>query len=268
MVKHDVPMRGWTNRRTRRGSVWRRWRPAGAALCAMTLAMCFVPAACAVTDEQAEMPPQPSNQIATSKRAIPAITQSALFACADEGAKRLSRHTYDISFEAQATATRVLAPVEPVGNRLDDAELEKCMIRALEAMPVYEIQPDDDSAPATSQRVLPHVRGLIGNTAVLPQVIRLIPIVIAAPGGITIVVTVTVVIAVAAVAGGKMTKDCQKQWKEAREYCDELLATRNPSRDLTGGYTNREDCARGHVDERCGGNRVDWGDRGRSGRRY
>jgi RHS repeat-associated protein len=57
--------------------------------------------------------------------------------------------------------------------------------------------------------------------------------------------------------------DCDKEWAEAREMCRELLSQPNPPRRLTGGYTNIEDCARGLVSERCGGNRIDWGPKGK-----
>ncbi len=35
------------------------------------------------------------------------------------------------------------------------------------------------------------------------------------------------------------------------------LANPYPSRSLTGGYRDVENCARGHVSQRCGGNRFD-----------
>jgi hypothetical protein len=58
---------------------------------------------------------------------------------------------------------------------------------------------------------------------------------------------------------GKDDKDCEAEWKAAREICRELLSRPNPPRRLTGGYKNIEDCARGFVSEACGGNPVDWG---------
>jgi hypothetical protein len=51
--------------------------------------------------------------------------------------------------------------------------------------------------------------------------------------------------------------DCDKEWEEAREFCKEELAKPNPSRGMTGGYGDVENCARGHVSQRCGGNRYD-----------
>lgn len=244
-----------------------RWRFAWATLFTTTLATCMVLAGCAATDEYAETPPQPS-EVSSSERALSPATVVALQNCVTARASGLSRHSYDLSFEVEATAKGVVRGVESKGSRLDDVELEACMVRVLENLDVRDLVPQEEVSPATSQGTLPPARSLIGNTMVLPQVIRLVPVVIAAPGGITIVVGVVIIVAVAAVVGGKMSRECKKQWKDAEEYCDELLATPNPSPNLTGGYTNRNDCARGHVDERCGGNRLEWGNQGKPGRRY
>jgi hypothetical protein len=51
--------------------------------------------------------------------------------------------------------------------------------------------------------------------------------------------------------------DCDQEWKEARELCKEELASPTPSRSITGGYRDVENCARGLVSQRCGGNRFD-----------
>jgi hypothetical protein len=50
--------------------------------------------------------------------------------------------------------------------------------------------------------------------------------------------------------------DCDDEWDYARRKCEELLSQRDPPRGVTGGYRNVEDCARGLVSERCGGNPV------------
>jgi hypothetical protein len=50
---------------------------------------------------------------------------------------------------------------------------------------------------------------------------------------------------------------CKEEWDAAREDCAEELSKPNPNRRFTGGYRNVEDCARGHVSERCGGNPID-----------
>jgi RHS repeat-associated protein len=50
--------------------------------------------------------------------------------------------------------------------------------------------------------------------------------------------------------------DCDKEWNEARKMCNDLLASPNPPRGITGGYKDVKNCARGLVSQRCGGNRV------------
>ena len=103
---------------------------------------------------------------------------------------------------------------------------------------------------------------------VLPNVIRLAPLIISAPGGVTIVVAVSIV-AVAAIAVGSMSAECEEEWKTAKELCDKELRSLDPKRGLTGGYKNPDDCERGHVSEPCGGNAVDWGRKvARPGRRW
>lgn len=57
--------------------------------------------------------------------------------------------------------------------------------------------------------------------------------------------------------GSNYDPDCDQEWKEARELCKEELANPYPSRSITGGYRDVENCARGHVSQRCGGNRFD-----------
>ncbi len=54
----------------------------------------------------------------------------------------------------------------------------------------------------------------------------------------------------------KNDPECDREWDEARAICADLLGRRNPPLGITGGFRNVEDCARGLVSERCGGNRV------------
>jgi RHS repeat-associated protein len=51
--------------------------------------------------------------------------------------------------------------------------------------------------------------------------------------------------------------ECAQEWREARANCAQELSKPNPSRGMTGGYTDIENCARGLVSEACGGNPVD-----------
>jgi hypothetical protein len=54
--------------------------------------------------------------------------------------------------------------------------------------------------------------------------------------------------------GDYNSPDCDEEWKDARALCASELAKPNPSRAVTGGYDNIEECARGNVSERCRGN--------------
>ena len=81
-------------------------------------------------------------------------------------------------------------------------------------MPARDMIQIDEAFPRTSQSVVPSPasRNLVGNTMVLPNVIRLAPLIISAPGGVTIVVAVSIVV-VAAIAVGSMSAECEEEWK-------------------------------------------------------
>ena len=51
-------------------------------------------------------------------------------------------------------------------------------------------------------------------------------------------------------------EDCDKEWADARDMCRDELSKPNPNQGMTGGYRDIENCARGLVSERCGGNPV------------
>lgn len=271
MVHGDEPMKGRTNARDHRSTVSNRRRLASATLFATAFLMCMVPIGCAATDESVEAPPQPLESSQPSHRVMPPNIVTALQSCMNEGVSRLSRHSYELSFELQVNENRAIRSIEPQGKRLDDTKIEMCIIRALDTMPMRDLLlPDDsvldDSASATSQRVLPSSRSLIGNAALLPQVIRFVPIVVSA-SGVTIVVAVVVVVAVAAVVA-TMSAECLQEWKDARKECLKQLESNDPDYGVTGGYVNTKDCARGLVAQRCGGNRYDGDGQGaRPGRR-
>lgn len=61
--------------------------------------------------------------------------------------------------------------------------------------------------------------------------------------------------------------DCAEEWRYALEKCADELAKANPNHAITGGYTDRRNCARGLVSEECGGNEVDRGPGNRRGSR-
>jgi hypothetical protein len=62
-----------------------------------------------------------------------------------------------------------------------------------------------------------------------------------------------------AAAGDPNAPGCKEEWDHARETCIGWLTSPDPPRNASGGYKSLEDCARGLVSERCGGNPVDFG---------
>jgi RHS repeat-associated protein len=51
-------------------------------------------------------------------------------------------------------------------------------------------------------------------------------------------------------------EECEEEWAEARQICADELKKPYPNRGITGGYRSIDQCARGLVSERCGGNPV------------
>lgn len=262
MIRHGKRMTDSTRSNNRAKATSIGWRLVRATI----FATCVMSTACAVTDEQPETPPQPTEP-ASSERAVALGIVIALKNCVTTGVSRLSRHSYELSFEVEATPKGVIQEVKSKGSRLDDAQMEACMIDALEGMSVRDFLPTEDSSPAMSKNVLPSSRSLIGTAeTVLPQLIRLAPIVISA-SGVTIIVGVGVIVLVAA-AVATMSAECVQEWEHAYEECLKQLESNDPDYGVTGGYINAKECARGLVRVGCGGNRVDDGGQpARPGRR-
>lgn len=227
---------------------------AAASLFAACFAMGMMPMGCAATDEYAVVASPPTD-VTSVEQEFPEDAAAKLKSCAKADHSSLAEHSYDVVFEVQLNEDRAITEVKPNGSRLDDAKLETCMITALKELPIEFILRRQESGPSTSQVVSPASRGLMGNAAALPQLIRLAPIVLTASGGITIVVGVVIVAAVVAVA--HMSAECQEEWRHAKKKCLEYLDSNDPPRGVTGGYLNTKDCARGLVHMRCGGNRHD-----------
>jgi RHS repeat-associated protein len=57
--------------------------------------------------------------------------------------------------------------------------------------------------------------------------------------------------------GGGGDDDCKKEWEEATDLCRSELEKPNPNMSVTGGYYDIQNCAKGHVSQRCGGNIVE-----------
>ncbi|MRG97858.1 hypothetical protein GF068_38950 [Polyangium spumosum] len=164
---------------------------------------------CGATDERAALPERRANG------ALPASTVRALQACAEERAGRLQRRAYEIEFAVELRGDRV-TEVKPKGARLDDTSLERCMIDALRTMPDAGFSPDPDEL--TSRGGLLPARGVLANTSLLPQVYRLIPVVVGSSG--TMIVIAVVVLVVVAVVASRDDTDEEAE----RERCRKVKA--------------------------------------------
>lgn len=51
-----------------------------------------------------------------------------------------------------------------------------------------------------------------------------------------------------------MDSDCEQEWDEAMEKCQDYLSSPNPPVGITGRCSSVYDCAKGLVSARCGGN--------------
>lgn len=252
-----------------------RWRFSSAIMLGALMPMSLVPTGCAATDDYAEVqsPPQPSESPAIVEQALPEATRLALQTCAKEHAAKLSKHSYEIAFELEVTDTGEIDEIKTKGNRLDHTELETCMTDALKVLSVGDyLRPSDSlTSPAEPQSISSSSRALLGTTALLPQAIRLAPIVIAAPGGVIIVVAVVIVVAVAVLLpkSPKRSKDeCDEEEKWATENCAKWLAKPNPHVEVVGPSKTMEESIFNNVSEDCGGKPRDWVSPGRPGRRF
>lgn len=185
---------------------------------ATCMAVSMVPMGCGASDEHAVVPRQGSGL------ALPPMTVQALQACVKEGGQRLRHNAYEIEFAVELTGGRVTA-VKPKGPRLDDAGVQQCMMAALRAMADAGFSLDSDDL-ASRGGLLP-TRGLLANTWALPQVIRLIPVVVGS-GGTMIVVAVAVLVVVAAVSlkdDRPSKEDCKKIKEMCIRDCESVLPT-------------------------------------------
>ncbi|WP_136965335.1 hypothetical protein [Polyangium sorediatum] len=169
----------------------------------------MVPIGCGASDEYAAAPRQGGGL------ALPPMTVRALQACVEEGGQRLRHNAYEIEFAVEMTGDHV-TEVRPKGPRLDDTGVQQCMREALRRMVDAGFSPDPDEL--VSRGGLLPTRGLLANTWALPQVIRLIPVVVGS-GGTMIVVAVAVLVVVAAVS----LKDKTDEEAE-RERCKKVKA--------------------------------------------
>ncbi|MDI1430812.1 hypothetical protein [Polyangium sorediatum] len=194
-------------------------RLAGATLVATCMAVAMVPIGCGASDEHAAAPRQGSGL------ALPPRTVQALQACVKEGGQRLRHNAYEIEFAVEMTGDLV-TEVKSKGPRLDDASVQQCMREALRRMADAGFSPDPDEL--VSRGGLLPTRGMLANTWALPQVIRLIPVVVGS-GGTMIVVAVAVLVVVAAVSlkdERPSKEDCKKIKQMCIEECADTVLPR------------------------------------------
>jgi hypothetical protein len=198
-------------------------------------------------------------------------TVSDLSECAKRWAGDLKERSYNLRFNVTVNNRGRVRDVEQEGSGLDVGAMEECMMGALSNMLVPPFVYERVEEERASRRIPAHARGLVGQTAAEPILIILTPVVIeAAPVVIVVIIGVVVVAAVASSVSNEMSEECKEEWNHAHELCEKLLKLPNPPRNITGGFQNTYDCARGLVSRDCNGNRpVNRGDRaGRPGRKY
>ncbi|MRG95596.1 hypothetical protein [Polyangium spumosum] len=184
----------------------RKRRRAGVTLAAMCMAASMVPLGCGATDEYVAVPDRRANG------SLPSSTVRALQACVEAGGQRLRRNGYEVEFAVEVRGDRV-TEVKPKGARLDDTGLERCMIDALRGMADAGFSPDPDEL--TSRGGLLPARGVLANTSVLPQVYRLIPVVVGSSG--TMIVVAVVLLVVVAVVASRDDTDEEAEKERCRK---------------------------------------------------
>jgi hypothetical protein len=246
---------------------WRRTLSIVSAGLVLCLGLGSISAGCASSKGQKPVPVAE----ATPDDPVPESTLSYLNDCAESWADDLEERSYRIEFDLTITKHGDVRQVNPVGSRLDARDMEKCMIGALRMMFVPGFVVERASSELGSQRMPAHARGFIGQTEAMEEVLfKLAPIIIRA-GPVTIIVVIGIVAAAAVVdaVDEEMEERCEEQRRDARRRCEELLKLKKPSRKMTGGHSDLENCMQGFIDEDCGGNAVDHGGRGaRPGRKW
>jgi len=147
------------------------------------------------------------------------------------------------------------------------------MMDALRTMSSAGFSADDAELNARGRLLPPG--GLLANVSVISQLIRLVPVLVAA-SGTTIVVAVSVLVVAAAVSltHDKPTQEeCDEQRDWAEDYCMKELKKINPPLGVVGRRRELDDCVENNIHEDCGGKQVDREkspryDQSRPGRRF
>lgn len=225
----------------------------------LTTCLTLSPLGCAPSDEYTVLEhPTPQNP-------WPESTRARLQGCLDDASANMPDAEHSAHFELVLTADGRSREVRIKGPRLQAPGLETCLTDAIRAMTVPSFVLEQ-APPRVSRRNMPPMHHLIGTATGVDQasiehiLITLGPLALRAGAvGLVVVVGIVIIAAVATWVDSANDEQCQEEWDDARRKCRNLLTSQNPSRRLTGGYTDLEDCARGFVTEQCGGNPIDWG---------
>jgi hypothetical protein len=173
---------------------------------AFCLSVTFTPLGCGGTQDTGYRPTLPMPEGPTA----PEATVTQLTDCTKQGASRLTGTHYAVLFDVNVTEGGDVGMVEIKDSMIGDRQIESCMVRALEAMPL----PMSIMGMLPTQPVSPQSRGYMGNVWLLGGAVNLVPIVIFA-AGVTILVAVTLHVA------DKTIKAIEKNHEE-RERCKKI----------------------------------------------
>ncbi len=138
-----------------------------------------------------EAQPEPQPQTTTSSIEAPSKLVSALQLCADRFAPKLPKTAehYAIMYDVNVDGNGITAKVKD--SQITGTELESCLTKVLERMEITE-------SMVSTSRVSPKSRSVVGVVQAAAAPIALLPIILVA-GGFTILLGVTIYVAVEAV---------------------------------------------------------------------
>lgn len=182
---------------------------------ATALLLGLLPVACAASDDYAVVPHS------TAQLPIPEMTAAAIRSCALDTARQFTRNAYEIAFDVEVTRTGVIQSVKPKGKRLDDADLETCILQELQVMPIPASAVENRPDPLISRNVPVHARGVMGNTLLWGELVgEMLPLLVSV-SGVTIIVVVAIVVVAVAVADDSDEESEIERCRKVNEACQQ-----------------------------------------------
>ena len=170
---------------------------------AVTLGLTFTSLGC----DSTQALPFPASSPSPNGPEVPRSTERAMTKCAEGGISRLTTDYNTVIFEVTATKSGEIKGIRVKGSDIPGDPIEGCVKEALGAMHISPwIVSLGSPAPGEKNAVSKDSRGQMGIVQVLGPLVQLAPIVVAA-GGITLILVVTVVIAVELVEAAKPRKN-------------------------------------------------------------